>query len=394
MNKRQILFVINNLHVGGAEKALISLLQHFDYDKYSIDLLLFKKEGLFLHQLPEQVKILPEPENFKFFDMPFVNVLKENWSPYRWLVIFRRIQFKLQSKRAKSTSEREQLGWKPLSKSLKKLDKTYDVAIGFLQNSPNNFVIDKVTARKKIGYIHNDYSKLGMCGDLDYEYFKIFDYIVTVSEESRKVLDNIFPDFKDKFKVIKNIISEKAVKRLSKSNQINFKKNSVISVGSLTQQKNYELSIDAFQLLYERGIAFNWYILGTGPRKTDLQTKINKLDFAKQVHFLGVKGNPYPYINSADVFLLTSIYEGDGIVVRESKILNKPIVITDFSTSKSHITQGENGLISEMSAVSVAANIEKLLCNEVLRNKFSQNLSKENWGTEQEISKLYKLIGN
>ena len=61
--KRKIIFVIVSLYGGGAEKSLINLLHEFEYEKYEVDLLLFKKEGLFLNQVPEQVNLLEIPHD-------------------------------------------------------------------------------------------------------------------------------------------------------------------------------------------------------------------------------------------------------------------------------------------------------------------------------------------
>ena len=65
---KKILFVLNNLRVGGAEKALIALLHEMDFSRYEIDVFLFSHDGNFLKRLPEQVNLLPAPKNFKYFD--------------------------------------------------------------------------------------------------------------------------------------------------------------------------------------------------------------------------------------------------------------------------------------------------------------------------------------
>lgn len=392
--KIKVLFVMNNLTVGGAEKSLISLLQVFDYNRYQVDLLLFKQEGLFLSQVPAEVNLLPVPVNFKYFDMPFTKVVRDNWKPLRWNVIIQRIRFKLLRKKANNAAESEQLGWPALSKTLPPLKKKYDAAIGYLQNTPNFYVIDKVISSKKFGFIHNDYAHLGMNKDWDYPYFKNFDKIITVSEESKKVLNTFFPHLKDKFIIIKNLISANSVRKLSQSEIVHLQKNSVISVGRLTKQKNYYLSIAAFKILYDKQIDFTWYILGAGDQEKDLKKTVKELGFLEQVKFLGVKENPYPYMKSADIFLSTSEFEGDGIVVSESKVLNKPIVLTNFSTAQSHINNGENGFIAEMSSESVANLLEKLLTTETLRKKFSEQLAKEDFQNCDEVQKLYDLIEN
>jgi len=89
--KKELLFVMNNLHCGGAEKALTSLLSSFDYTKYNVDLLLFKKEGLFLNQVPKEVTILPEPQGYHYFDMSLKKAIIQNLRKGRFALIFNRI---------------------------------------------------------------------------------------------------------------------------------------------------------------------------------------------------------------------------------------------------------------------------------------------------------------
>ena len=64
-----------------------------------------------------------------------------------------------------------------------------------------------------------------------------------------------------------------------------------------------------------------------------------------QDHFilLGMKENPYPYIKEADIYVQPSRFEGKSIAIDEAKILQKPIVVTNFSTAKDQIKNQENG---------------------------------------------------
>jgi len=392
MAKKELLFVINNLNVGGAEKALLSLLQNFDYKKYNVDLQLFTEEGLFLEQLPSEVRLLPVPENIKFFDMTFFQVIKTNLAPWKWNVIYNRIHFYIRRRKASTPAEASQIGWKPISKCLKKLDKTYDVAIGFLQNGPNYFVIEKVKAKKKIGFIHTDYNKGGLKSKYDLPYFKIFDHIVTVSEESKIILTNQFGDLTQKFCVIHNIVSSTYIENLAKEKiSYSFPK-IVISIGRLISSKGYDLSLDAFRILKQKGMNFTWIILGEGPLKTYIENKINEYGITEHVKLFGNIANPYPHLKNADVFLHTSRYEGKSVVIDEAKIFGKAILITNFPTAKGQIENGKNGLIVEMSAVEIANGIEKLLSDTDLRKKLSCNLAMEKNNFKKELRKFYKLI--
>ena len=72
--------------------------------------------------------------------------------------------------------------------------------------------------------------------------------------------------------------------------------------------------------------------------------------------------------------------------------MNKPILITNFSTAKDQISNGEDGLIVDMDVDSIVKGLEVLINDENLRGKLVNNLSKEQLGTENEINKLYDLF--
>lgn len=393
--KKELLFVMNNLHCGGAEKALTSLLSSFDYTKYNVDLLLFKQEGLFLNQVPKEVTILPEPEGYHYFDMSLKKAIIQNLRKGRFKLIFNRLCAGLVLKTEKNKSVAEQKMWKYLGSSLKPLDKKYDAAIGFLEKTPNYFCVDKVTAKVKIGFVMNDYNKLGMNKSIDNYYFSKLNFIAQDSNESREVMVRNFPQFESKFVVVKSIIASDTIAKMAEETISDFPNGfSIISIGRLTYQKGYDLALDAIKILADKKINFNWVILGDGEDKQQLVAKIAEYNLTDKVFFLGIKANHYPYLKKADIFLHTARFEGFGIVVHEAKILNKPMVLTDFNIAKTHITDTENGLISQMNPEAIAESLEKLISDENLRNRFSQNLAAHDFGTEKEIESFYKLLNN
>jgi glycosyltransferase involved in cell wall biosynthesis len=393
--KKKILFVMNNLNCGGAEKALVSLLQVMDYSKYDVDVLLLKKEGLFLDKLPTEVNLLPSPKEMLYFDSPLKDALISSLLRFRWDIAFSRIALVYVFKTEKNRNVREQKMWKFLSLCLKKVDKKYDVAIGYLQKTPTYFCADKVQATKKFSYFLNDYDKLQMDVTIDAAYFKNFKNIVADSEECKNVLIKNFPQFEDKFTVQKNIVSPKMINKLANEKIDDFPEGfKLISVGRLSYQKGYDLAIHACKIIADKGLNFKWYILGNGEERDSLFSLINDLQLNDYFVFLGIRENHYPYVKQADVFVHTSRFEGFGIVIAEAKILNKPIVLTDFNVAKSHIKSEYNGLVCEMNPESIANSLERLILDKEMRDTFSLNLSKENFGTESEIEVFYKMIEN
>ncbi|RTY92325.1 glycosyltransferase [Flavobacterium sp. GT3R68] len=391
--KKNIIFVMSNLNCGGAEKSLISLLQTIDYDLYNVDLQLFKNEGLFLKQVSHNVTILPPLDEYKYFDMSISKALKECFFKGRFDIIYNRIVAGYIFKTEKNKSRSEQRVWQYISRCIKKSDKKYDVALGFLEKSPVYYCVEKLNATKKIGFIHNDYEKLEMDKTIDNAYFEKLDFIVTDSDECKTVLINNFPKYKEKIKILFNIVSPSLINKLADETIDSLPLGiNIVSIGRLDIQKGYDLAIDAFKIVKESGENFNWIILGEGAEKPKLLKQIADNNLEDHISFLGIKENHYPYVKQATIFLQTSRFEGKSIAIDEAKILNKPILVTNFSTVNDQIKNNASGIVVEMDPQSIANGIINLINNEKVRDELSSNLSKENFGTEQEIAKLYHLI--
>ncbi|MGG0458529.1 glycosyltransferase [Bacillus mycoides] len=391
--KKDVLFVINNLNCGGAEKSLISLLNTMDYSRYNVDLFLFKHEGLFLNKIPKQVNVLEEPPEYQLFDMPIKAAIMKCLRQGRLDIALSRVCAGYIFKSEKNKARCEQRVWRYLSKSLQNISKKYDVAIGYLEKNPVYFCIDKVNANKKIGFIHTDYDKLGMDPNIDMGYFRSLDHIVTVSEECANVLKQRFSIYNDKIGVIHNIVSPSTINKMSQE-KVDLERKGVklVSVGRLSHEKGFDLAIEACKNLVGDGYEIKWYIIGEGEGRGKLEKMIEENHLQDHFLLLGLKENPYPYIREADIYLQPSRFEGKSIAIDEAKILHKPIVLTNFSTAKDQIKNEENGLIIDMDAHSLSEGIKKLIHNEELRNKLIKNLSDEELGTESEIKKLYTLF--
>ncbi|GAF66990.1 putative glycosyltransferase [Bacillus sp. TS-2] len=384
---------MNNLHCGGAEKALISLLENIDYQRFSVDLLLFKKDGLFLRNVTKEVQILKEPSAFSFFDQPITSALSKAFKYKQWKLIRSRLLAGMIFKTESNPAKCEQKVWKYLSRNIECLEKEYDVAIGYLEKNPTYFVIEKVKARKKIGYIHNDYLKLGMDPKIDTAFFQQLDYIVTVSEECAKVLQRVFPEQQKKIKVLYNIVSPPTIQKLANEKIKMLKaEKTLISIGRLTEQKGYDLALLACEQLVKKGLSIKWYVVGEGEKRKELEQMIRDKQLQKHFILLGLKENPYPYMEAADIFVQTSRFEGKSISIDEAKVLQKPILVTNFSTVNDQIQHKENGYIVEMNPNAICLGLEELFENEELRTHLVSQLANQSIQTEVEMNKFYQLF--
>ena len=390
---KKVLFIMNDLECGGAQKALISLLENFDYSKYEVDLLLLNQEGIFMNSLPKEVNLLSEPKYYKYFNMSLKKAAKELIKLNKYNILFSRLVSIMKFKYEKNSAVLEQKFWKNFSVSLENINKKYYAAIGFLEKTPIYYCVDKVKANKKIGWIHTNYEAMGMDWKLDKPYFEKLDKIVTVSENSSNILKNIFKDEENKIKVIKNIISSNTIYRLSRK-EVEFDDAyiNIVTVGRLTAAKGYDLAIDACRNLVNKGYKVKWYVIGEGEERKALEKKICEKNLENYFILLGLKDNPYPYIYRSDIYCQTSLFEGIGISITEAKILKKPIVITNFESAQEQIKNNFNGIICEMCAEKISDSIIKLIEDEDLRKKFINNLKQENISNEYEVDNLYKII--
>ena len=384
-----------SLQAGGAEKCLVNLLNEFDYSNYEVDLLLLNKTGIFLKLVPSEVSIITLQNDFAVFSKDVITSFFTFLSQGKFGLSYSRIAFTLKNRFIKNTGIAEQYSWKELKKAISKIQKEYDVAIGFLEKTSIYLTVDCISAKKKIGFINNDYSMLHLDTAFDEPYFHQLDYLFTVSESCEEVLKNTFPNLKSKIKMMYNILSEKAIHNLAaeKIESLDSAIN-LVTLGRLSDQKGFDIAIKAATILVKNGYNIKWYILGEGEERKALEQLISVNNLTKNFILLGIKENPYPYINNATIYVQPSRFEGKSLAIDEAKILHKPILVAAFTSAKDQIENGVNGLIVPLNEEKIANGIIELIDNEEQRTTFISNLKKHNYGTESEIKKLYQIIDN
>jgi glycosyltransferase involved in cell wall biosynthesis len=167
----------------------------------------------------------------------------------------------------------------------------------------------------------------------------------------------------------------------------------LITMGRLTPQKGYDLLVATAKLLQDSSLDFKWYVLGVGPLQEDLNRSIAANQLENSIVFLGLKENPYPYILQSDIYVQPSRFEGKSVALDEAKLLQKPIVVTNFSTAADQIQHEKNGLVVAMDAQAIAAGILRLANDLDLQKSFASHLRTEMVGNEREVEKLYAVFG-
>lgn len=393
--KKRLLFVMESLGIGGAEKSLVTLLSQLDYSKYDVDLFLFNQKGEFLDLIPEEVNLLDVPKDFSYFMLNPKQSLKELVKNRKNKLLFNKIFEVSILAFNKFVLNKEYIGWKFIRKSIDTLDKEYDVAIGFLEKKSIYFTVDKVKANKKIGWIHTDYKKIEFNYKLDSYYLDKLNEIRTVSNSCKDSLLDVFSNLENKTLVTSNIISEKLINRMANIKINDFKKEDdeiiICTVGRLTPAKGYDIAIECCEKLVKKGHKFKWIVVGDGSERLKLETMIKEKELEDTFILVGSKSNPYPYIKMCDIYVQPSRWEGFGITVAEAKVLKKPIVVSNIPEFVEQIDDNETGLVYK-NKNDMVKKIEELIMYKSKRQKLIDNLHNINMNNDYELNKLEKIF--
>lgn len=380
---KKILFSAFSLDVGGIETALLTLLKYLVKD-YDITLVLEKRQGVFLEDLPKDIKVITfTPSSIKF-------------SLIRKVVnFFKQLSFKLKYKN--------------------KFDFSADFAT---YSMPASFVARTASKNNAI-WIHNNYMNFYDNDIQQYRKFfkslKIqeFKKIVFVSNLDKKVFIAQFPeltklttvcnnliDYEKIYKLANEKIPDEDLKKIFGEDYPNIKLNKsskkeaeketkvpiFINVGRHDEkQKQISRILDATEKLNKNGFKFKVLLVGKGTNTKDYEQVIKekKLD---NIIMLGAKKNPYPYFKISDCFLLSSQFEGYPVVFVESEILGLPIVTTDVSDSKKDI-DGKFGQVVDNSAKGVYRGMKDFLEKGIKIDKFDPEKF-----NEEIIEKVKKIM--
>lgn len=388
---KKILFLIADLECGGVQKSFVNMINTFDRDRYEIDVLVLRYRGLYLPLLPSNINIIHSEKMdmiFDYFPISIKRLLKQG---FFLLAVGRIFQFLV------SRFDRGYGGWL-LSRMIMPISKKYDAVIDEGGQCLLYYMVDKIIAKKKISFFHNDYSVWNYYYSIDRRYYPRVDYVLTISDMCVNSMRKWFPNVdKDKIMLMENISSVKLIRQMSALPIDDIDKSSKLilcTLGRLAEQKGIDIAIESARILQDRSLNFIWYFIGDGEPK--LKSYYDQLvhRYALQSHivFLGERANPYPYVKLADIVVHPARYEGKSIALDEVKILCKPLVVTNFSTVNDQFENGYNATICEMTPEAVANSIMELLRNDDLRSCYISNLKANIRDNSDQINILYSLI--
>ncbi len=372
MKKRRILFLIDSLVCGGAEKSLVSLLPLIDYSRYDVDLMLIGRGGIFESYIPPQVHVVDFPRS-------------GGW----WMKIcqaFYSLLIRLFPKRHFA-----ELRWTALHTAMPRLRQTYDVAVAYQQGFPTYYVAKKVNAARKLAWVNVDMVKAGYRERFNRRFYDRFDKVIAVSDQLYAMMAKTTFASSEKLVTVYDILNVDLIRRMADEEGYTdaLPKGTlrIVTVARVAPQKNHLLAVETARELRSRGLRFRWYFVGDGSDRPAVEQRIREYGLEDYVVLLGQKANPYPYMKQADIYVQTSTFEGFCLTLCEARLLHKPEVSTNFPVVYNQLRHGENGLIAEMNAQSLADNIMRLATDDELRQRIIEETKKENNDTARTESR-------
>lgn len=395
--KKNLLVMMNSMGIGGVEKAFLNLLAFLDQDQFNITVLFYKKEGELLNRIPSWVKV----EELKISNLAR-NLLEygskrtilESLRRYRYVTALKIILSYLKRKVIKMFSKSND-PYHELFKYLPIYNGHFDVALDFFGHSSitTYYISEKVKADIKATWLHRS--------DFDNQirtfssYYDKYDRVYGVSNACIEKFIGIFPEYAEKCETFTNILLiENIKKEAERGTGFNHHDSGmkILTVGRLVSFKGYDIAISVAAKLKKEGFQFKWYAIGEGSEREMLETLIQQYEVADSFILLGKSDNPYPYMKQCDIYVQSSRSEGYCITLAEARMLNKPIVTTNFFGAREQIIHGKTGLIVNVDEDEIYEAVKKLMTEEQLRRSFSENLSKENISPVKEAEKLYALF--
>lgn len=381
---KRIFIAIHYMEIGGAEKALLGLLENMTPEKYNVDLFVYWHTGELMELIPEHIHLLPENPAYASFEKPLIQVLKKGHFGMIAARIWAKVSDWIHNRRLNGNiaSILDEVGRATVTMlpSLHYLGE-YDLAISFL--NPHYIVRDKVLAKKKIAWIHTDYSSIIINNERELPVWDSYDHVISISESVTRAFLQQFPSLESKIIMVENCLPYQLIYKQSKefdaSNEM-LGKVKLLSIGRYAYAKNFPGAVEIMAELCRLRDDVIWYLIGYGDEQAILD-KIEELNMQGKFVLLGKKLNPYPYIKTCDMYVQPSLYEGKSIAVKEAQLLGKPVAITDFPTASSQLEDGVNGFIIPLDAYFAARKLNEWLNSPGLLKKISLGgLEKETMG--------------
>lgn len=324
----KITFVIGGMSRGGAERVISILANHYAELGWKVDIvmLLSNKVG---YELDDKIRLI---------DMTRKRQNKIAGAPH-WVLSFR--------------------------KYVKESDP--DIIVSFVARINVVVLLATLGANKKIVISErNDPSMDGRSRFLDFMTKILYKKARKIIFQTKRAASHFTGEILKNSVIIPNPIS---VKCYAQENT----KHKIVSVGRLAPQKNHKMLIDAFAEVSKKHPEYQLWIYGEGTSRSELETKIKEFKLEDKVFLPGNIPDIHQRISNAEMFVLSSDYEGLSNALLEAMMMGIPCISTTCAGSDEYIKDSRNGLLVPIGDTGkMETAIERLIENDDFRHSIGE----------------------
>lgn len=375
--RKKILFVIESLGGGGAEKVLTTIVKHIDKEKFDVTVCPIVGTGTYVEEVKRYANYRPILE-----DAASLSSLQKIWYRIKYKLIYKVLPMSWVYRL-----------WIP---------KGYDTEVAFCEGFVTKLMAESTNVdAKKIAWVHCDLKRfpwprqLGFFSSIEQEIiaYSRYNQIVTVSKTAKQSFNEVY-GLTGKSCTLYNPIDVEDI--IQKSMEYDVEKHpmcQLITVGRLTPPKNYTMLLRVVKRLSSEGYRFHLNILGEGEQYAILRSYIESNELSDIVSLRGFCENPYPYIKNSDLMVVSSLSEGYSTAVTESLLLEVPVVTTDCSGMRELLCNG-CGVITLNNEPSFFDGLKDVLSDNYIKGQLKHNaiVRSQDFSLKSMMSKIEDIL--
>ncbi|MGF7012570.1 glycosyltransferase involved in cell wall biosynthesis [Lachnospiraceae bacterium PF1-22] len=350
----RILYVINTLNGGGAERIFIDTIKLLDPKKFSVDVLVVDDYGQFRDELK---KVLPYKRIIRHVKNPKI----VRWWFGGWSWIMTKILKYLPANILHNWYVKEE----------------YDIEIAYLEGISTK-IVSGCKNEKTVTYawvhtdvIENPWATVQYRTAIEEQNaYKNINKIIAVSNSVKVAFER---KFQSNAEVLYNVLDDKQILEIASKRLRKLKRDSrvaIVSVGSLYYTKGYMRLVKVVHRLLQQGFEVQLHIIGEGIDRQEIENYIKRNDLEKDIFMYGFIQEPYDLMSQADIYVCSSYAEGFSTTITEALLLGVPVVTTECAGMQELLGDSEYGIITDNSDDGLYLGLKRMIKNTSLRNNY------------------------
>ena len=375
--RKKVLFVIESLSGGGAEKVLTVLLKHIDKTRFDVTLCTVVETGVYMDEVKKYVSctsILGNPNRKTF--------LGKAWYRFKYKCVY---------------------NWLPLIWVYRLcVPNGNDVEVAFVEGFATKLMAASSNKQaKKLAWVHTDLINNHWIESIyqniteERLYYQKYDQIIGVSKQVTNSVQHLY-HLKNVITCYNPIESDVILKWAEENISLPPKKESLrlVSVGRFVPQKAFDRLLCVVNRLYKEGFSLELWLLGDGEQRPLLEQYIRDENLEGIVTLWGFQTNPYPYLQHSDLFVCSSVSEGYSTAVTEALIIGLPVVTTACSGMDELLDNGTYGTVTENDEGALYEGVKRCFTQSDLLNTYKEQAIhyKDRVTLKQQMSHIEELF--